>query len=126
LTPPRRNSAAIPLDPATGTQFKVTSTTSPPYKVGYTYSEPLVGEIDHLNRPLPSKDDVAGYHTHGATDPRYKSEQLSVKDMTTSVKNGFPEYVGTPKGKIFKFDPKGIVGSRITDRTLRRDIDGCQ
>jgi Domain of unknown function (DUF4329) len=59
------------------------------------------------NIPDKGPDDVEWWHTHGAYDPAYDSENFSGDDGDKgfSRANNAPGYVATPSGVIKRYDP---------------------
>ncbi len=41
--------------------------------------------------------------------PKYADEEFSPKDMQNANKSQKPSYLGTPSGKIFRYDPPGTI-----------------
>jgi hypothetical protein len=48
---------------------------------------------------------AARLHTHGGDDPQYDNEHFSPQDKHNAQRDGVPSYLGTPSGKIKKYDP---------------------
>jgi hypothetical protein len=66
------------------------------------------GSIDGLsNMPEKGPDDVSWWHTHGAYDPAYDSENFSgmTGDKGYSKANDAIGYVATPSGAIKMYNP---------------------
>jgi hypothetical protein len=71
----------------------------------FSASEPKKGTVDKVNlgSPLDSPSGTtttASYHTHGAFDPRYDSENFSLMDVTMNNAWGVDGYLGTPAGNL--------------------------
>jgi RHS repeat-associated protein len=70
---------------------------------------PASGTVDFSD--IPDNTEYAGfYHTHGAFDANYFSEQFSGLDGDIGVafssgNQGFPTYLATPDGRVEMFDP---------------------
>jgi hypothetical protein len=72
----------------------------------YTPRPPVTGTIDGLsNMPDRQSNDVAWWHTHGAYEPGYDSENFSEDDRDYSDANSAPGYVATPSGAMRVYDP---------------------
>jgi hypothetical protein len=71
------------------------------------------------NMPAKGADDVAWWHTHGAYDPAYDSENFSgaTGDKGYSKANNAPGYVATPSGAIKKYDPATDTVTTLPDKT---------
>jgi len=72
----------------------------------FSATEPIKGTVDRVNIGPPSSvgagTATATYHTHGATDPRFDSENFSFLDISLNNNWGVDGYLGTPAG-LFKF-----------------------
>ena len=72
----------------------------------FSATEPIKGSVDSVNigspSRVPSGHATATYHTHGAYDPRYDSENFSHLDITINNNWKVDGYLGTPAG-YFKF-----------------------
>jgi RHS repeat-associated protein len=83
----------------------------------YSYTAPRAGDDASANSGLAPKGtkDVGGYHTHGAYDPNYESEEFSALDKATADVAGTRVYLGTPRGRFMRYiaDPKKQLGGRI-------------
>lgn len=71
----------------------------------YGYTKPIKGTIDGVNPGGPNsvpqgKLAVAYYHTHGAYDPLYNSEQFSTADINYARAYNIDGYVATPGGRF--------------------------
>jgi RHS repeat-associated protein len=73
----------------------------------YSYTKPNKGTPNRSKAsPCPlSKTPAGGYHTHGNYDPNYDGENFSPNDKFISDRDGIPEYLGTPSGKVKKYTP---------------------
>ena len=71
----------------------------------FTYDEPRPGTVDSVEIPWPRPEDRAWFHTHGATLPGYDNENFSDPDRSISDTTGKPAYLGTPEGRIRRYDP---------------------
>lgn len=74
----------------------------------FTPQPAVRGTIDGLsNIPDPGPNDVAWWHTHGATTPGYDSENFSGADGDMGYSNAHnrPGYLATPSGVIRRYDP---------------------
>jgi len=84
----------------------------------YSYDPPVRGSIDGLdNIPDKGANDVLWYHTHGAYDPHYDSENFSGDngDKGYSKANNAVGYVATPSGAIQKYDPATDTVTTLPD-----------
>lgn len=93
----------------------------------YSYTAPNRGTKDSSNPGSypPGTTNGGYYHTHGADDPGYDNENFSSADKTFSEREGAPGYLGTPKGAIKKYVPKGKVEIlRDVEKTKKDRIDG--
>ena len=75
----------------------------------YSYIKAIKGDLDSSPEPGPipkGTSYVAGYHTHGAYEPKYDSEYFSNADKLISENDNKPEYLGTPAGRVKKYIPK--------------------
>lgn len=73
----------------------------------FSYDEPTKGQPAGLtNMPSKGPNDVAWYHTHGATDPNYDNENFSGADGDKgfSKQENADGYLATPTGVIKKYD----------------------
>jgi RHS repeat-associated protein len=74
----------------------------------YSYDEPKRGEERSLvmpRRPFFNRT-VADYHTHGAAKPGFTGYELfSSDDKDTNEQLGITGYLGTPSGKIKRYEP---------------------
>jgi uncharacterized protein RhaS with RHS repeats len=71
----------------------------------YSYTAPIMGNIDSVSHG-PNIPNRAGlYHTHGAFDPGYDNENFSPDDERIATNANEPSYLGTPSGVIKKFNP---------------------
>jgi hypothetical protein len=79
----------------------------------YSYTAPIKGtEAGSDPGTCPVWDSKEGaYHTHGAFDPKYDSENFADKDKKISDLLRLPIWLGTPEGKIKKYVP--IPGSPL-------------
>ena len=72
----------------------------------FSATEPVKGTVDKVSIGPPSSvgagTATATYHTHGATDPRFDSENFSFLDISLNNNWGVDGYLGTPAG-LFKF-----------------------
>ncbi len=72
----------------------------------FSATEPIKGTVDRVNigspTSVPSGYATATYHTHGAYDPKYDSENFSYLDITMNNNWGVDGYLGTPAG-YYKF-----------------------
>jgi len=72
----------------------------------YSATEPRRGTIDSVNlgspENVPYGRATASYHTHGAYDPRYDSENFSTVDISTNNIWKTDGYLATPSG-AFKY-----------------------
>ena len=72
----------------------------------FSATEPIKGTVDRVSIGPPSSvgagTATATYHTHGATDPRFDSENFSFLDISLNNNWGVDGYLGTPAG-LFKF-----------------------
>jgi hypothetical protein len=72
----------------------------------FSATEPIKGTVDRVSIGLPTSVPsgyaTATYHTHGAYDPRYDSENFSYLDITMNNNWGVDGYLGTPAG-YYKF-----------------------
>jgi|TARA_B100000315_G_scaffold56204_2_gene50456 hypothetical protein len=68
----------------------------------FSATEPVKGTVDRVNigspTSVPSGYATASYHTHGAYDPKYDSENFSYLDITMNNNWGVDGYLGTPAG----------------------------
>lgn len=77
----------------------------------YSYTAPDMGGISWSRSGRRGPENAGDYHTHGADNPKYDSEQFSPQDIhRTTVdylrsRRGNIGYLGTPSGKILKFNP---------------------
>jgi len=88
----------------------------------FTPRRPVTGTHDGLtNMPSPQSDDVAWWHTHGAYDPNYASEQFSGLDGDMGYSNATnrPGYVATPSGKMMRYDPSSGNVTTLPQTTAR-------
>ncbi|MBI5442742.1 MAG: DUF4329 domain-containing protein [Deltaproteobacteria bacterium] len=86
----------------------------------YGYDPPTQGQPAGLtNMPAKGPNDVVWYHTHGATDPAYDSENFSgaTGDKGYSRNNNATGYVATPTGVIKRYDPAADPGRDNIGRT---------
>jgi RHS repeat-associated protein len=91
----------------------------------YGYSAPIKGQAhdvsnafgmpnlaDAPNRmkmlPPPGVRMVGMYHTHGAESGR-ADEAISLNDRRSSYRLSLAGYVGTPSGRVLKYDPNEVV-----------------
>jgi RHS repeat-associated protein len=84
----------------------------------FTYGAPSRGWVDASFPPLTGFFDpsaIYNYHTHGANDPNYKSEDFSGSDRRNNRRR-HGGYLGTPSGAI-KFDDGIMPHSRILPAT---------
>jgi Domain of unknown function (DUF4329) len=84
----------------------------------FSYDPPLQGSVDGMtNMPDKGASGVAWYHTHGATDPRFDSENFSgaTGDKGYSKANNAVGYVATPTGAIKKYDPATDTTTTLGD-----------
>jgi RHS repeat-associated protein len=90
----------------------------------YSYTPPNPGTKDRSYGGPPPKNtkNQGHYHTHGGDDPIYDNENFSPADKRASEREGVPEYLGTPKGKIKKYIPKNK--NEITLRNGRKKMGG--
>ncbi|MEE9448098.1 MAG: DUF4329 domain-containing protein [Arenicellales bacterium] len=74
----------------------------------YTFTKPIHGNIDSILLPkslIPSGGQpLASFHTHGAFDPRYRSEEFSFADLANNQSSKVDGYLGTPGGKFLWHD----------------------
>ena len=77
----------------------------------YTYKKVKKGDGHSSNPPWAPifKRKSAVAHTHGAYDPKYKSDEFSEDDLEYSLNKGVPIYVATPSGTLRKYDPNNYV-----------------
>jgi RHS repeat-associated protein len=73
----------------------------------YTYTPPNRGTKNtSTSGSCPADTKGSGdYHTHGADDPQYHSEDFSPLDMDLHMGDGGNRYLGTPSGAIKVFNP---------------------
>ena len=68
----------------------------------FSATEPIKGTVDRVNigspTNVPSGYATASYHTHGAYDPKYDSENFSYMDITMNNNWEVDGYLGTPAG----------------------------
>ena len=84
----------------------------------FSYVPPVRGSIDGLdNIPDKGPSDVVWYHTHGAADPHYDSENFSGADGDKgySRQNNATGYVATPSGAIKRYDPATDTEATLPD-----------
>ncbi len=97
-----------------GSVYQEWSIFGPP---SYTYDEPVQGGVDSVEIRLPMFHTVvAVFHTHGAYDPRYDSENFSRPDKIDVRDLKVPGYLATPAGAIKRIlpDPKRGVSAPVT------------
>ena len=73
----------------------------------YSYTSPNRGTTATSNPgscPVGKKR-YGSYHTHGAEDPRYSSDNFSKHDIDTYNSRHEPGYVGVPTGEVKKYTP---------------------
>lgn len=84
-----------------------------------THSVPNVGSVS-ASSPSPCATGttrVGTYHTHGANNALYDSENFSPQDRINSNNRSLaagravPNFIGTPSGTIRRFDPAAISNS---------------
>ena len=78
----------------------------------YSYTKPNEGTVDSSNpggpAACPARTTPTGYyHTHGATDPRFNSENFSISDKLYARDNNLDAYVGTPSGALLHYPGSG-------------------
>jgi hypothetical protein len=86
----------------------------------WSYTEPVPGAHSGTGLgPLPpgkKREECSSYHTHGDYDPSIDysrwdpnyvdgNEEFSPSDMYKDAQAGTPGYLGTPKGKVKRYDP---------------------
>ncbi|MDL5367279.1 DUF4329 domain-containing protein [Xanthomonas sp. NCPPB 2654] len=77
----------------------------------FSYTSPSRGSMAGSSPGPVGPNSVGDYHTHGANDPGYDNENFSNPDITgitadnAAAQNGNIGYLGTPAGKIKKYDP---------------------
>lgn len=79
----------------------------------YSYVAPSKGGKDGLILPKKPAGVCADYHTHGANDPGYDNENFSPTDKASNDRLPGPGYLGTPGGRIKKYDPVTKKSSTI-------------
>ena len=84
----------------------------------YYFSEPVEGTMNSSLpglSPVPAGDTiVATYHTH-AGNFAVSDEYVSPGDIAKAAGSGKPSYVGTPEGKVLKYDPNRPSPSPCAD-----------
>ena len=68
------------------------------------------------------KKQSASVHTHGAYDPKYKSDEFSEADLEYSFNKGVPIYLATPSGTLRKYDPNNYVYGVDNSEEICNDI----
>jgi len=73
----------------------------------YSYAFPKPGSQHGLTMPPKPSDATGDYHTHGAeSGPDWLDEDFSPLDKEGNRADKVNGYLGTPSGRILKYDPK--------------------
>lgn len=96
----------------------------------FSYTAPRRGTIDSSTPgSVPMWMENAGdYHTHGGPDRFYGegSEEFSSGDKDLNESEGVPGYLGTPSGRILKYDPNQSYLKRNTILNLTKKRRGSE
>ncbi|MCX5797520.1 MAG: DUF4329 domain-containing protein [Elusimicrobia bacterium] len=92
----------------------------------YYYAPAIFGTEDKMNLGdfwVPDSGElIAAYHTHGAVDPNYNSDDFGIGDRNAAWGQGIILGVGTPDGSILKLTPSSKWNPFAPPFSVKRDI----